>query len=47
MLQEDDVALLRIPVMREKETVMVLVMEGTMMDTLDARENWYAEATIV
>ena len=42
-----DAAHLRIPVMRERETVMDLVMEVNMMVMKGARETWCAAATIV
>jgi len=46
-IKEEDVVLQRILVMKEKETVMDLVMEVNMMDTEDVREILCVEATIV
>ena len=44
--KEEDVAPLRILVMKEKVTVMDPVMEVAMMVIMDVREILYAEATI-
>ena len=44
--KEEDVAPLRILVMKEKATVMDPVMEVAMMVIMDVREILYAEATI-
>ena len=41
--REEDAALLRILAMREKETVMDLVMEVVMMAMKDAKENFSVE----
>ena len=42
-----DAALLRIHVMRERETVMDLEMEVSMMDTKDVKEILFVDPTIV
>ena len=41
----EDAALLRIPVQKERVTVMDLVT--VLMVMLDVKENWFVEATIV
>ena len=47
IIRGEDVVLLRIHVMREKETVMDLEMEDNMMDMQGVREILYVEAIIV
>ena len=46
-IKEEDAALLRILVMKEKETVMVLVMVVSMMVMLDVKEILNVEVIIV
>jgi len=44
--REEGVAPQRIHVMKEKETVMDLVMEVNMMDTEDVSQDWFVEPII-
>jgi len=44
--REEGVARQRIHVMKEKETVMDLVMEVNMMDTEDVSQDWFVEPII-